>query len=635
MNWIQNQKITTKLMGAFSIVLFITACTGIYSILKFSDVNTILADLNTNWMPSIKVVGSINAGVADFRIKELRHVISNTKEEMDTFEQQMEAITEKINSDLIVYKPMLTEEEEPLYDKFVKDLAEYNEEHKKIIVFSRALKTDEAMAIVKGRSNELFNKELVPTLKKLVEINAQGGSSATKLGQETNQAARTSNIVIVTLSIIIGISLSLYISRLISRPIVTLDEAANKVAEGDLNASVNITTKDEIGSLATAFNQMVVKIRTSHEEATTQQEYLNRSVQSILTEMEKFSNGDLTVRVNAERDDEIGRLFDGFNRSVENLRGMVLHLTEAVSTSAAAATQISSSTEELSAGAHEQSSQTHEVAAAVEEMTSTILDNAKSASHAAQVASSNQKTAQNGGDIVQETIQMIRHVSEVVQDSAIKIEKLGVSSSEIGEIISVINDIADQTNLLALNAAIEAARAGEQGRGFAVVADEVRKLAERTTNATKEIAQMIKGIQQETKDAVTGMNRGSQEVAHGLTLADKADEVLKEIVASSQEVFDNVSQIAAASEEQSATSEQISRSVTSISSVTSQSAMGIDQIARSAEDLNKLTENIFALISQFKVNEGAQYGIHLETKVVAPVNFKSAKLNGKHSGILS
>ena len=329
---------------------------------------------------------------------------------------------------------------------------------------------------------------------------------------------------------------------------------------------------------------------------------MSRSVESILDEMNKFSEGDLTVSLAVTNDDDIGKLFGGFNKSVGNIHGMIQQLQESIETTASAATQISSSTEELAAGVQEQSAQSSEVAAAVEEMTRTIIDNSNNASKTAEVATENGKLAQSGGEVVQETTRKMREISGVVSSSAATVEKLGASSQQISEIISVIDDIADQTNLLALNAAIEAARAGEQGKGFAVVADEVRKLAERTTQATKEIEGMIKAIQQETREAVESMKRGTKEVEEGMRLADEAGRSLDRIVSETQKSVDMINQIAAASEEQSATSEQISKNVEAISSVSNESAAGVSQIARSADDLNRLTENLRNLVSKFRVD---------------------------------
>jgi len=211
-------------------------------------------------------------------------------------------------------------------------------------------------------------------------------------------------------------------------------------------------------------------------------------------------------------------------------------------------------------------------------------------------------SAEQGGSVVKETVNGMQSIAEVVRVSAATVQELGKSSDQIGEIIGVIDDIADQTNLLALNAAIEAARAGEQGRGFAVVADEVRKLAERTTKATKEIATMIKKIQGDTHGAVTAMEKGTKHVDEGIKLADRAGTSLNEIVGISQKVTDMVTQIAAASEEQSTTSEMISKNVEAISTVTGESARGTQEIARASEELKQLTERLSELLSKFKVD---------------------------------
>ncbi len=355
--------------------------------------------------------------------------------------------------------------------------------------------------------------------------------------------------------------------------------------------------KDKTGKIIGAMEEVIDFKKTKNI-----QDYLTRSTQKILQEMEKFADGDLTVTAIPEnKDDDIGRLYDGFNKSVKNIKGIIESVTLAVQDAANASAQISSSTEQMAAGSHEQSSQTHEVAIAVEEMTRTIMDTTKNSASATEAAKKSGMIAKEGGKVVKETIVGMNRVAEVVKKSAETVHALGKSSDQIGEIIQVIDDIADQTNLLALNAAIEAARAGEQGRGFAVVADEVRKLAERTTKATKEIAAMIKQIQKDTTEAVVSMQEGTAEVEKGKDLADKAGQSLEQIISGAVEVVDISSQVAAAGEEQSATAEQISRSIEAISTVTGQNSSGIQQIARAAEDLNKLTDNLESLIGRFKI----------------------------------
>ncbi len=319
--------------------------------------------------------------------------------------------------------------------------------------------------------------------------------------------------------------------------------------------------------------------------------------------LEKMASGDLTVRMLGDYKGDYAKIKNSINNLANSFNNALSEVCQAVQATASASTQISSSSEEMAAGAQEQSSQTAEVASAVEQMTKTIIETTKNSASASESAKNAGTIAKDGGKVVNETIEGMNRIADVVKNSAVIVQALGKSSNEIGEIVQVIDDIADQTNLLALNAAIEAARAGEQGRGFAVVADEVRKLAERTTKATKEIATMIRQIQKDTEGAVVSMNEGTAEVEKGKVLADKAGHALKQIISGAEEVVDISTRVAAASEEQSSAAEQISRNIESISSVTNQSATGVQQIARAAEDLNRMTVNLQELIAQFKLDE--------------------------------
>ncbi len=326
-----------------------------------------------------------------------------------------------------------------------------------------------------------------------------------------------------------------------------------------------------------------------------------------------IDNADLNTQFNTTREDEMGQLQNSFDRFVGSIRDTLIQVSETATSVASASAQISSSTEEMAAGSQEQTTQSEEIARAVEQMAKSIAVNSENAGEAAHTAEKAKGAAEHGGKVVLDTVSGMRQIANVVRESAGTIQNLGKSSDQIGEIIGVIEHIADQTNLLALNAAIEAARAGEQGRGFAVVADEVRKLAEQTTKATKQIAGMVKQIQSDSHGAVSTMANATKQVDEGIVLADHAGASLQEIVEISQKVTHMVSQIAVANEEQSSTSEQISKNMEAIASVTQQTASGTQQIARAAEDLNRLTETLQTLVNQFKLNAQNEYGALSQT----------------------
>ncbi|HMN16881.1 MAG TPA: methyl-accepting chemotaxis protein [Ignavibacteriaceae bacterium] len=331
----------------------------------------------------------------------------------------------------------------------------------------------------------------------------------------------------------------------------------------------------------------------------------------------KYAEGDFTSRITSQYKGDHQLIVNSLNTMGDSVSRVLNQVKEAVQATASAANQISSSTEEMAAGAQEQSSQATEVAGAVEEMTKTILETSKNASVAAESSKFANETGLKGTKKVEESKIGMNKIVSSAQNTAHIISSLTNKTDQIGEITQVINDIADQTNLLALNAAIEAARAGEQGRGFAVVADEVRKLAERTTKATKEIADMIKMIQREAKDADESMVEAKTAVELGMKLTDEVGVVLNEISHENNKVADVVGQVAAASEEQSSAAEQISKNIESISSVTQQSASGLQQIAHASEDLNRLTLNLQELIAQFKVdNSTSHFAVRQNGKLV-------------------
>ncbi|MFQ5531583.1 MAG: methyl-accepting chemotaxis protein, partial [Candidatus Nanoarchaeia archaeon] len=421
-----------------------------------------------------------------------------------------------------------------------------------------------------------------------------------------------------------------------------LAKGSEQLSNGDLNINIKtgtpplvIDSNDEIGQIAENMNKIISDIKVTANSVEKSVIVIKDTVDEINLIVESSINGDLFKRGNERRfNGSFKELINGLNNTLEafnkpieeqklvleklssgdltarmvgNYKGDFLNIKEsvnslaisfsnalsdvknAVDATASASTQISSSSEELAAGVQEQSSQTAEIASAVEEMTKTILQTSEHAISAAEQSKDAGETAKNGGYKITATVEGMQRIAKVVTDAANTIKKLGANSEKIGAIVEVIDDIADQTNLLALNAAIEAARAGEHGRGFAVVADEVRKLAERTTNATGEIGSMISNIQQDTNEAVKAMGLGTEEVNKGIMLADQSGSALNEIIDNTEKVLDTINQVAVASEEESATAEQISRSIEGINSVSQETATGIQQIAEAAEDLSNLT----------------------------------------------
>jgi len=390
--------------------------------------------------------------------------------------------------------------------------------------------------------------------------------------------------MLIALLIIAGmVVIGFLFGRYIGSRIEHIARIAEGISTGDIDQTVEIDSNDEIGLLATAFKKLIGYI-----------EELARAA-------ERIAANDLTVTIVPKSEKDV--LGNSFLTMAHNLTGIVNQLQVSVTDLGGMAGEISSSAERMANGAREQTDQVSQVSAAVEQMAATIAESSKNASNVTEASQGASETATLGGEVVSEAIQGMQRINQVVRDSAESITRLARSTDDIGDIVKVIDDIADQTNLLALNAAIEAARAGEQGRGFAVVADEVRKLAERTGKATAEITAMIKGIQIQTGEAVQTMKAGIEEVDRGRDLTDKAGNSLNEIVTMSQRVMDMIRQIAAASEEQAAAADESSRNIVSVSSIAGETASGAEQSAAAARRLNQQADGLHQMVSVFRVNQ--------------------------------
>jgi methyl-accepting chemotaxis protein len=399
-----------------------------------------------------------------------------------------------------------------------------------------------------AKAYDLLLDKAVPAAAKIVSVDTDLNESVRQVvttAQQRMETERAATVWVLALSTLFsigcGATLAFVISRRIVGSVTAVAARAASIAQGDLTGeTLEVLSDDELGELTKAVNQM----------------------QSSLTEM-----------------------MISIGRDAENL--------------ASASEQLSNSATQQAQGSQTQTDQTQQVATAIHEMSATVQEVSSNSMQAASKAVQTADTARHGGKVVEDVLSTMRSIADSVGSTARKIEELGKSSDRIGTIIAVIDEIADQTNLLALNAAIEAARAGEQGRGFAVVADEVRKLAERTTSATKEIAQMITNVQGETKTAVTEMELGTKKVDAGVETTTQAGDALKEIISAAQQVGDMINQIATAATEQASATDQIKASVESIAHISQESASGAQQSAHACQELSALAMNLQQVVSRF------------------------------------
>ncbi|MGD1021175.1 MAG: methyl-accepting chemotaxis protein [Candidatus Sulfotelmatobacter sp.] len=404
-------------------------------------------------------------------------------------------------------------------------------------------------------------------------------------------------------------------------------KAGNDSAEGA--TPINIELKKSLGTMAESFDRLVDQ---SRDELNADNQSLNvtmglitlaglglgifvaiflshsiaGAIRSVLIQAETIAAGDLThddLKVSSQ--DELGELTAAINGMSGSLKRMIVAIMDNSAHVASASEELSSSATLQAQGADMQKDQTTQVATAMQEMSATVHEVSENSLKAANASHNAAQAARQGGQTVQETLATMRSIADSTRKVAMRITELGKSSEKIGKIIAVIDDIADQTNLLALNAAIEAARAGEQGRGFAVVADEVRKLAERTAQATKEIAGMIESIQVETRSAVEAMELGNREVESGVKKTSASGAALEEIIKMSEDVGGMIAQIATAATEQSSATEQINASVAQISSATQESSVAAGQTAKACSDLSGMALDLQNIVSQFKLDSGA------------------------------
>ena len=395
--------------------------------------------------------------------------------------------------------------------------------------------------------------------------------------------AMYSTLALIGLALPLILILSFLLARAISKPISLTTAYASGLAAGRLDGVLEVKSNDEVGVLADALRAMVASLKEKIAEATKQS--------ALAADETAKAQEALAMAEDRQRASQARQ--EAMVRAVEQLQGVMGSVADVSG-------QLAAKINDTLQGAELQNGRTHETADAMEQMNQAVLDITRSASHASEVSVSARGKAVEGANIVDTMTAAISLVSKKSEVLSRDMDGLGVRAEEIGHILGVISDIADQTNLLALNAAIEAARAGEAGRGFAVVADEVRKLAEKTMAATKEVGDAISGIQKGTRDNIAQLSEAVSAVESVTLKAQEAGAALQDIVSLSDSVSAQVASIAAASEESSAISTQINRAVSEVRDISGEIRTGMQASSADVGDLTAQTQNLHEVIAQLQ-----------------------------------
>ncbi|MEQ6340207.1 MAG: methyl-accepting chemotaxis protein [Gammaproteobacteria bacterium] len=530
----------TILVGFMAVLMVVLGAMGLHAT-KAS--NESLRTVYVDRMVPVEQISSILNNNMSSRLHILKALESPTPEQIQATIDQVRQNREQINQKWKEYMATsLTPEEKQLADKLAADRKRFVEDGLVPVI---ALLRDGKLDAARNITHQFLEPAYGPVqegAKALLKLQMDVAKEEYEKAQHTYEITRNITIAGMVVCIALAVLLAFFTVRGITRGVAELERATARLADGDLNARVNNHSADELGRVAKAFNHMA----------------------------------------------------DRFKNTIGEVSGSTSQL-------AAAAEQLSAVSMQTSHGIAQQQSETDQVATAMNEMSATVQDVARNAEQAASAARNADAEAQKGKRVVGDNIDAIDALAAEVERAAQVIQKLEAESGSIGTVVDVIKSIAEQTNLLALNAAIEAARAGEQGRGFAVVADEVRTLASRTQQSTQEIQQMIQRLQVGASEAVKVMVQGRSQAQDAVKQAAQAGESLEAITRAVANITDMNTQIASAAEEQSAVSEEINRNIVTISQVGSQTAAGAQQTSSASEELARLAAQLQTLVGRFRV----------------------------------
>ncbi len=538
----RDMKVAPRAALGFGLIALVVLLLGLFALNQMSVMREQSRDVDENWLPSILALSDLDRAMLRIRAVTLRlSAVRDERSQQQTLAQLNELLGTLDGLEREYRRYLNDEEERQLYERFTRHQRNYLGEHARLMDFIRAGNDAQAMEVLAGAINQHAN-DMSSSLGALLDFNRAAAGKAARFAENVYGNAIVGVIVVIVAAALLTILLAWLFTRSLLVPLGQALEEALAVAAGDLTREIRVTGRDEPAQLLDAL----------------------RTMQG-------------------------------------NLRSAVQQIADSSSQLASAAEELNAVTENSSRGLHQQNDQIEQAATAVNEMTSAVEEVARSAVDTSQATGETNRTALQGRDAVKQTVGAIRQLSAEVNSSAGQVGQLAVKVRDIGQVLDVIRAIADQTNLLALNAAIEAARAGDAGRGFAVVADEVRALAHRTQQSTREIEQMIGGVQQDTEQAVGAMQHSLERARSSEDVAQAAGEALEQIAQAIAGINERNLVIASAAEEQAQVAREVDRNLVAIRDLSLQSAAGANQTSAASQELSRLAVGLNGLVTRFRL----------------------------------
>ena len=577
-------KLSTKISASMGSLIVLIAVLAVYLLVQMGSVNempTILAERN---IPIIDLAGKLNNDVSEYRIVEVRHIYNTDKALMRGNEEELadwkKAVTGYLNE-----LNKLIKEGGPLKQSFnnvMSHLDSYFATSEKLLDFSRQNRTEEAVQLLLGDSRKSY-LELSAQLNDLVAAARKSAENMSVQGDAMYENSNMIGTALTVLAILIAVLLTVLIVRNTVRQLGKdpgeLNHIAHRVVEGDYNIDDGSQKIGVYGAIVEMVNALKTNIENAQRESENAKEQ-SRKAQEAMQQAEAASreaqSKTQAMLVAADKLEQVGSVVSS------------------------ASTQLSAQIEQSDRGAAESATRLSEAATAMNEMNATVQEVARNAGSASAASAETKEKAEVGSQVVEKALRSIEQVHQMSLELKGDMTQLNEHAQDITRIMGVISDIADQTNLLALNAAIEAARAGEAGRGFAVVADEVRKLAEKTMTSTQDVGNAIKAIQESTAKSMTSVDNAVERIGEATELANQSGRALQEIVATVEATGDQVNAIATASEEQSAASEEINQSIVQVNDMSRQTAEAMAEAARAVSDLAAQAQGLTNLIQELK-----------------------------------